>query len=112
MKWQNIVVIISLLLNISLVLLYTRGIAFGQIGVSVPPLTKGMGYQIIIPTKSVTCIDIENRLGLKRGDVVSITNDLEIGSIILFNKDVALTSTQVQTATDTIKGLIPDITTK
>lgn len=113
-KWLIAIVIISLLLNILVVSIGLKWAVVGQTSdlVSVPTLDKGKSYQVVIPNKGITCIDVENQLGLKRGDVVSITNDQITGVTIQFNKDVALTSTQVKTATDTIKGLVPIITAK
>lgn len=77
----------------------------------IPPLKTGTGYVLFIPDRA-TCVDIENELGLLRGDVESISTDPIIGTTIKFKKGVLLDSAKVQTAIDTVKGLIPSITVK
>jgi hypothetical protein len=112
-KWQNIVVVISLLLNVVLVSFCVTNKAFGQgSGVLIPTLIKGTGYQVTMPNREMTCTEMENQLGLKEGDIESITVDPKLGTTIQFRKDVLLTPNQVQTATDAVKGMIPKITAK
>ena len=112
MKWQNLVVGLSLLSNVILCIMFSQGTVFGQTSISVPPLTKGGGYIVVIPPKSVSCVELETKLGLNRGDIVSISTDPRDGDTIIFNKDVALTSSQVQMASDIVKGLVPNIMVK
>lgn len=113
-KWLIAIAGISLLLNMLVVSLSLGGTVIGQSSlITVPPLTKGTGYSVVIPNDSnLTCVEMENKIGLQRGDVVSISNDPQTGTTIKFKSGVLLDSTKVQTATDTIKGLIPDIQVK
>lgn len=112
-KWLMAIAGISLLLNILVVSIGLSGSAIGQSSlITVPPLTKGTGYSLVIPNGRVTCVDIENKLGLQRGNVVSISNDPQTGTTIKFKSGVLLDSAKVQTAIDTVKGLIPDIQVK
>jgi hypothetical protein len=111
-KWSIAVTIVSLFLNIVMVsigLRYNTNAASSTI--TVPALVQGTGYIITIPQEHVTCLDIENQLSLKRGDVTSIMVNQD-GIIIQFNKNVLLTSDQVQTATNMVKGLISSVSIK
>jgi hypothetical protein len=112
-KWLVIIAVVSLLLNIVLVSVGFEGNAIAQSSlIIVPPLTKDTGYVLAIPNGSMTCVDIEQKLGLQRGDIESIITEPSTGITIRFRKNVLLNSTQVQIATDTIKGLIPSISIK
>ena len=107
------IAVISLLFNIITILFGTSGSVIGQNSlIIVPTLPKDSSYELVIPNSTITCVNIERNLGLKRGDVESISNNIDSSITIRFKKDVLLTSTQVQTATDTVKGLIPDIQVK
>ena len=112
MKRQNILVVFSLLLNIILAIVCISERSFAASGIIMPQLPKGSGYELTIPNNQVTCNDVEDSMGLIRGSVVSITHDPVKGIIILFNKDVTITATQAQIASDTVKGLIPMVKTK
>jgi hypothetical protein len=112
-RWLVAIAVVSFLLNILMVSIGLGGNAIGQSSlITVPPLTKDTGYFLIVPNNNTTCVDIELKLGLQRGDVESISNDPRIGTIITFKKGVLLDSAKVQAAADRVKGLIPNIQVK
>ena len=110
---NNYIAITAIILSVIAIFISLSSNATAQsVSVIVPPLSKDSSYSIIIPRILPSCVDIENKLGLSRGSVESISDDHEKGIIIKFKKDIALDSLQVQTATDTVKGLVPNIEVK
>lgn len=114
MKWQTSVVIISLILN---VLMFGFGIVqntFAQTSaIVVPSLKSNQSYYLNVPIdKGITCVDLEIKLGLRRGDIESITNDSITGVTVKFKKDVTLTASQAESAAELVKGHVPTVEAK
>lgn len=107
------IAIISLLLNVIVVFSSIIRTVNAEItSISIPPLIKDSGYVLQIPNGSYTCIEMEGKLGLQRGDIVNISFNSKDGTIITFNKGVNLDSVKVQNAVNIIKGMTPSISIK
>lgn len=112
-KLLVLIAVISLLLNVGAVsLLLSNNVNAQSALINVPPLTKDAGYILTIPSTSIICVDIENKVGLQSGDIDSIITNLKGDIIIYFKKGLLLDSNKVQSITDMVKGLVPDIKVK
>jgi hypothetical protein len=114
MKVQTYICVASLVINLLLVgFVISDRVIGASSSIYIPPLYKGLAYTITIPNDSnITCASLENELGLRRGDVESISTDPEKGITIQFKKEVNLDSSQVQSVVDRVKGLIPKVESK
>jgi hypothetical protein len=113
MNWRNVIVVVSLLLNIMLVVFNTTNRVQGAGIVNIPVLPKDNGYIISFnESNRVTCVELENYLGLKRGDVDSITRDNKGNTIIAFSKGLILDAIKISDTVNKMKGNVPNISTQ
>jgi hypothetical protein len=83
-----------------------------QLSYQITQLSKDQAYEIKLGGSSQTCVDIENKLGLRRGDVQSMSTDEQGNITINFAKNVLINETQVSTLSTNIGKAVNTITAK
>lgn len=82
-------------------------------GFNIPELPKGGKYEITMQDGSnLSCVDLENVLGVPRGTVAQIETSPDGIITVAFNKDYKLNDNQVKSITDIYKKSLKEIKVK
>lgn len=87
--------------------------SFTQKTYNIPVLYKGSYYEVVLGSpQSMTCVDLENELRLKRGDIAQMSTDADGTITITFKKDLILTEEKISMLSTVTGEPVKEILTK